>query len=69
VARGARRHRPARPAKHRALRSARGARERHRGFGLRLATFASYLTIDPEITWAKLAAMAEGARLASAELW
>jgi hypothetical protein len=25
--------------------------------------------IDPKITWAKLAAMAEGARLASKELW
>jgi 5-methyltetrahydropteroyltriglutamate--homocysteine methyltransferase len=29
------------------------------------ATFASYLTVEPEITWAKLAALAEGARLAS----
>jgi hypothetical protein len=27
------------------------------------------LTVDPKITWAKLAAMAEGARLASKELW
>jgi hypothetical protein len=25
--------------------------------------------VDPAITWAKLAAMAEGARLASQELW
>jgi 5-methyltetrahydropteroyltriglutamate--homocysteine methyltransferase len=33
------------------------------------ATFASLLTVEPEITWAKLAAMAEGARLASARLW
>lgn len=33
------------------------------------ATFATFLTVDPRITWAKLAAMAEGARLASAELW
>ncbi len=33
------------------------------------ATFASFLAIDPGITWAKLQAMAEGARLASAELW
>ena len=32
------------------------------------ATFAS-LTVDPEITWAKLAAMAEGAAIASRELW
>jgi 5-methyltetrahydropteroyltriglutamate--homocysteine methyltransferase len=30
------------------------------------ATFASYLTVAPEITWAKLEALAEGARLASA---
>jgi 5-methyltetrahydropteroyltriglutamate--homocysteine methyltransferase len=33
------------------------------------ATFASFLTVDPAITWAKLAAMAEGARLASQQLW
>jgi 5-methyltetrahydropteroyltriglutamate--homocysteine methyltransferase len=33
------------------------------------ATFASFITVEPEITWAKLAAMAEGARLATARLW
>jgi 5-methyltetrahydropteroyltriglutamate--homocysteine methyltransferase len=33
------------------------------------ATFASFLTIDPGITWAKLRAMAEGAELASKELY
>jgi 5-methyltetrahydropteroyltriglutamate--homocysteine methyltransferase len=33
------------------------------------ATFASLLTVDPGITWAKLEAMAEGARLASERLW
>lgn len=33
------------------------------------ATFASFLAIDPGITWAKLAAMADGARIASASLW
>jgi len=33
------------------------------------ATLADVLTVDPKITWAKLAAMAEGARLASKELW
>ena len=33
------------------------------------ATFASYFTIDPAITWAKLRAMADGARLASTQLW
>jgi 5-methyltetrahydropteroyltriglutamate--homocysteine methyltransferase len=33
------------------------------------ATFASLLTVDPAITWAKLGAMAEGAQLASARLW
>ena len=33
------------------------------------ATFASYLTIDPAITWAKLRAMADGASLASTQLW
>lgn len=33
------------------------------------ATFASFITVEPEITWAKLAAMADGARLASARLW
>jgi 5-methyltetrahydropteroyltriglutamate--homocysteine methyltransferase len=33
------------------------------------ATFASVVPVDPKITWAKLAAMSEGARLASQELW
>ena len=33
------------------------------------ATFASFLTVDPGITWAKLHAMAEGAALASRELY
>jgi 5-methyltetrahydropteroyltriglutamate--homocysteine methyltransferase len=33
------------------------------------ATFASFITVEPEIAWAKLAAMADGARLASARLW
>jgi len=33
------------------------------------ATFAAFVPIDPKITWAKLAAMAEGARRASQELW
>ena len=33
------------------------------------ATFAGLVPVDPQITWAKLAAMAEGARLASQELW
>jgi 5-methyltetrahydropteroyltriglutamate--homocysteine methyltransferase len=33
------------------------------------ATFASFLAVDPGITWAKLHAMADGARLASERLW
>ena len=33
------------------------------------ATFADSPTIDPKIAWAKLGAMAEGARLASKQLW
>ncbi len=33
------------------------------------ATFAALVPVDPKITWAKLAAMAEGARLASEALW
>ena len=33
------------------------------------ATFAQVLPVDPKITWAKLASMAEGARLASSHLW
>ena len=33
------------------------------------ATFASYLTVHPAITWAKLHAMAEGAALASKQLY
>ena len=35
------------------------------GFG----TFTSMVIVEPELAWAKLAAMAEGARLASAQLW
>lgn len=33
------------------------------------ATFAGLLTVDPRITWTKLSAMCEGARIASRELW
>ncbi|MGO9454110.1 MAG: hypothetical protein ACLQDV_24135 [Candidatus Binataceae bacterium] len=33
------------------------------------STFAGSVTVDPKITWAKLKAMAEGARIASRELW
>jgi 5-methyltetrahydropteroyltriglutamate--homocysteine methyltransferase len=33
------------------------------------ATVAGMLTVDPKITWAKFRAMAEGAKLASKELW
>jgi 5-methyltetrahydropteroyltriglutamate--homocysteine methyltransferase len=34
------------------------------------ATFArSALQVEPEITWAKFKAMAEGAQLASQQLW
>jgi 5-methyltetrahydropteroyltriglutamate--homocysteine methyltransferase len=33
------------------------------------ATIADITIVDPRITWAKLAAMAEGARLASDQLW
>jgi 5-methyltetrahydropteroyltriglutamate--homocysteine methyltransferase len=33
------------------------------------ATFAGLDTVDPKITWAKLQAMAAGARLASQLLW
>ena len=33
------------------------------------ATFAGRPTVEPEIAWAKLGAMVEGARLASRELW
>jgi len=33
------------------------------------ATFAAFVPVDPKITWAKLAAMADGARLASQHLW
>jgi 5-methyltetrahydropteroyltriglutamate--homocysteine methyltransferase len=33
------------------------------------ATFAGMETVDPEIAWAKLAALSEGARLASDRLW
>ena len=33
------------------------------------ATFSGALTVDPDITWAKLAAMVEGAQIASGRLW
>ena len=33
------------------------------------STFAGFTVVDPKITWAKLKAMAEGARIASRELW
>ena len=33
------------------------------------STFAGLVVVDPSITWAKLKAMAEGARRASRELW
>ena len=33
------------------------------------STFAGFTVVDPQITWAKLKAMADGARLASRELW
>jgi 5-methyltetrahydropteroyltriglutamate--homocysteine methyltransferase len=33
------------------------------------ATFAGMATVDPDIAWAKLAALAEGAQLASDRLW
>ena len=33
------------------------------------ATFANFVNVDPEITWAKLEALSEGARLASEQLW
>jgi len=33
------------------------------------STFAGFVVVDPGITWAKLKAMAEGARKASRELW
>jgi 5-methyltetrahydropteroyltriglutamate--homocysteine methyltransferase len=33
------------------------------------STFAGFVVVDPKITWAKLRAMAEGARKASRELW
>jgi 5-methyltetrahydropteroyltriglutamate--homocysteine methyltransferase len=35
------------------------------GFG----TFAGFGPVEPEIAWMKLAAMAEGARIASERLW
>ena len=33
------------------------------------ATFAGTSTVDPDIAWAKLHALAQGARLASQQLW
>jgi 5-methyltetrahydropteroyltriglutamate--homocysteine methyltransferase len=31
--------------------------------------FAGFHTVDPEIAWAKLQAMVEGAHIASQQLW
>ena len=33
------------------------------------ASFSGTHTVDPKIAWAKMQAMAEGARLASQQLW
>ncbi len=33
------------------------------------STFADHVTVDPAITWAKLGAMADGARLATERMW
>jgi 5-methyltetrahydropteroyltriglutamate--homocysteine methyltransferase len=33
------------------------------------ATFSGALTVDPDITWAKLTAMVEVAQIASGRLW
>ena len=33
------------------------------------ATIATHLQVDPDVTWAKLQAMSEGAKLASEQLW
>ena len=33
------------------------------------ATAATFSTVDPKITWAKFRSMAEGARIASRQLW
>jgi 5-methyltetrahydropteroyltriglutamate--homocysteine methyltransferase len=33
------------------------------------STFAGFGAVDPDITYAKLATLAEGARLASRKLW
>ncbi len=34
-----------------------------------ISTFRGYPTVDPEIAWAKLASLVEGAQRASARLW
>ncbi len=65
-------HRAPRPrrAADRPLRRARRARERHRGQRLRLRELRRpQQAVDPAIVWAKLAAMAEGARRATRTLW
>ncbi len=57
-----------RPA-HRALARLVGRENVMAGSDCGFATFAQVMPVDPRITWAKLAAMAEGARLASDRLW
>ena len=48
---------------------ARRPRERHGRLRLRLRHLGRPAAVDPEVVWAKFAAMAEGARIASRELW
>ena len=53
----------------RALREARRPRERHGRQRLRLRTWVGQSAVDPDVVWAKMAAMAEGARIASRQFW
>ena len=56
--------------RHRALCGGRGPGASHCRLGLRLRHFARAASlVEPEIVWEKLRAMAEGARLASRQLW
>ena len=54
---------------HRALRRVVGRENVIAGSDCGFATFAGSMEIHPSIVWAKLAALAEGARLASRRLW
>ena len=56
-------------AAHRPLCQAGRPRERDRGLDCGYGTWVGQAAVDPDVVWAKFAAMAEGARIASRQFW